>query len=110
MNGFLKVNPGLSSRFGKPVRFPAYSADELIEILKGMTAKEGCTLTDRAVHRACDWLQAQQAMAGRNFGNGREVRRLLVLMEERNGERLHSTADPAAFNVYTAADVPDAWT
>ena len=108
MNGFLKANPGLSSRFGKPVRFSAYSRDELIEILKKMAAKDGCTLTDGAVQRARDWLDARRAMAGQHFGNGREVRILLEVMEERNGERLHNTADPAAFNVYIAADVPDA--
>jgi hypothetical protein len=108
MADFINSNAGLARRFPVTVRFPAYTTGELVEILKGMAAaRQNCTLTDGAEKKAAAWFDARRAKDGESFGNAGAAGILLDLMEARNGARLEGTADIAAYDVFTAQDVPD---
>jgi AAA+ superfamily predicted ATPase len=105
---FVASNQGLASRFAVQIEFPDYSAPELLQILQAMATREGYTLTIGAQERALGWFTAMRAARPNDFGNGRAVRGLLELMEDRLGER---TADaelgPGELNTFQAEDVPD---
>jgi SpoVK/Ycf46/Vps4 family AAA+-type ATPase len=107
MTDFLATNPGLSSRFTVRVEFPDYSDRELLEILRSMAASEDYKLTASAERRALAWFARTRAKNPNDFGNGREARGLLALMETRLGARM--AADPSVedLSTFTEQDVPD---
>ncbi|MEU8006197.1 AAA family ATPase [Catellatospora sp. NPDC049111] len=104
MEQFVADNPGMRSRFTERVAFPAYTVEQLIEILRRMAAAAGCTVTDAAAARATVCLARAQRSHPDGFGNARAVRRLLERMEARMWARLHDDDDPFTF---LADDVPD---
>lgn len=110
MTEFLDANPGLASRFTARIDFPDYSGDELLQILDGMTAKEGYRLTPEARRKALAWFAAERAARPGSFGNGRAARGLLGTLEASLGARtlLLDDADDETLSLFTAEDVPDA--
>lgn len=94
MNSFIGSNPGLASRFNKYINFPDYSADELLQIFKGMCAKAKLRLSEGAENAAAEHLCLMAQHKSANFGNGRDVRNFYDKVLERQAMRV--MAMPAA--------------
>ena len=104
MERLLGFNPGLRSRFTTEVPFPDYALDGLVEILHRMAAEGGYTLGPGTAERARQWLEATRHARQVSFGNAREVRRLLELMEGRKAARWNQGDKGLE---YLPEDVPD---
>ncbi|MGH3242615.1 MAG: AAA family ATPase, partial [Spirillospora sp.] len=113
MERFLDANPGLRSRFPKLLRFPDYSADELVTIFEFMAAEAGFALAPGVL----DGLRRLVAAHPRDaaFGNARLVRNLLEAAISRQAQRITATDDaapagiePAEVGLLRPEDLPDA--
>lgn len=88
MERFLKLNPGLPSRFPINISFPDYSVEELMEIAKRMLIEREYLLT-----RDCEWKlknhieKVKQASNG-SFSNGRYIRNMIEKAVRRQSVRL----------------------
>jgi len=74
MISFLKMNPGLLSRFPNIIEFEDYSSNELLEIAKGILESKGFVLSTKAEEKIL--LLCEKARQRRDFGNGRYARNL----------------------------------
>ncbi|MCM3732077.1 stage V sporulation protein K [Fictibacillus nanhaiensis] len=88
MDRFLKLNPGLPSRFPVVISFPDYTADELMEIAKRMLTEREYILT-----RDCEWKLKSHIERIRNsenesFSNGRYIRNMIEKAVRRQSVRL----------------------
>ncbi|MBY6036003.1 stage V sporulation protein K [Fictibacillus nanhaiensis] len=88
MDRFLKLNPGLPSRFPVIISFPDYSVEELMEISKRMLAEREYVLT-----KDCEWKMKQHIDRVRNsenssFSNGRYIRNMIEKAVRRQSVRL----------------------
>jgi len=108
MADFLSSNPGLQSRFNKFVRFPDYSAEELVEILRRMAASNKYELSGGASEKAAQILAAAHASRNANFGNARLVRNLFEQSLALQANRLAALANPSteALCLLVAEDIP----
>lgn len=78
MADFLATNSGLESRFNETVNFRDYKPEELSEIFRRMTKKEGLTLSEEAdKHLQNHFRRIYIARDKQNFGNAREVLNIL---------------------------------
>ncbi len=77
MENFLKMNPGLTSRFPIVVDFPDYNVTELMGISAKILAERQYFLSQDAEKRLADHLHTQLERAKLNFSNGRYVRNVL---------------------------------
>ena len=102
MQELLNSNPGLSSRIAQKLEFPDYTDEQLWEILGALTAKEDFALPADAHDACCDFFRTLRARRGRNFGNGREARRLRDAAVEELALRIME--DETAGVELTAAD------
>ncbi|MQY14938.1 Holliday junction ATP-dependent DNA helicase RuvB [Streptomyces sp. RB5] len=107
MDGFLRANSGLASRFTQRVEFRPYTTDELVEVLRRTVRADRFTLSPPAAEAAGRWLEERRRAAPDTFGNAREVRGLYGLMEQRLADRLGPDIAADADTVeFTAGDVP----
>jgi stage V sporulation protein K len=88
MERFLKLNPGLPSRFPVVISFPDYTVEELMEISKRMIAEREYVFT-----KECEWKFKQHIERVRNsgkesFSNGRYVRNMIEKAVRRQSVRL----------------------
>ena len=74
MEQFLAVNPGLASRFPNVIHFPDYSAQELLEIIRGMYASKHYALNPGAESKLLEVFEV--ARQDPQFGNGRYARNI----------------------------------
>ncbi|MFJ1712855.1 right-handed parallel beta-helix repeat-containing protein [Streptomyces sp. NPDC088260] len=91
MARFLGSNPGLASRFGRTVTFSSYGADELVEIVRRQSARDGyecAPATLEALRRHFTGVDR-----GPSFGNGRYARTVLEQMMTHQAGRLASVLD-----------------
>ena len=93
MKEFLKMNPGLPSRFKKQIVFPDYNAAEMELIFRSMAEKRGFTFTDEANEKMHIEFENMYNRRGETFGNARDVRNFLDAAIERRGMRLRSMSD-----------------
>ena len=77
MAQFLKINPGLESRFTHKMHIDDYTETELLEIFKNMAAKEQYILSPEAEMRLSTIIMHKVMSKNENFGNAREMRNLL---------------------------------
>ncbi|MEV0400899.1 AAA family ATPase [Actinoallomurus sp. NPDC050550] len=109
MEGFLDSNPGLASRFGTRVKFPAYQPAELLEIAEYHTGLRG----DRLGVDAGPCLRLKFEEVSRRgiideLGNGRFVRSLVESAARARDVRIvHARAEPTPDELVTidAVDV-----
>ena len=73
---FLKLDFGLASRIRHTVHFENYSNLELYRIIEGMLSDSGYTLPKGARKDIYAYIDSARAVAGRHFGNAREMRKL----------------------------------
>ncbi len=77
MENFMKMNPGLSSRFGSVIAFPDYTPDELMLIADYTSNKKGVTLAAEAREAIYFEVVESYRNRNRNFGNARFIGSLI---------------------------------
>lgn len=75
MEELLDMNPGFRSRIAFHVKFPNYTKEELIKILKLMADKQKLILSEEYLEEVSN--QLPKYMGSKDFGNGRFMRNLL---------------------------------
>jgi stage V sporulation protein K len=81
MKDFLRINPGLASRFVLPIDMPQYTDDQLVEILAVQARAAGKTVADDARPIIREKLAAHRrncAAARLSFGFARDAENLMV--------------------------------
>ncbi len=74
---FLALDAGLRSRISKVIEFEDYSEEELIAITKSMCQKQGYELADDSEEIVRGFVTRQKDVLKDEFGNAREVRKLV---------------------------------
>jgi SpoVK/Ycf46/Vps4 family AAA+-type ATPase len=74
MEAFLKINPGLSSRFDKMLKFEDYQPSELTQIAEKMVQDEGLKITAKALDHLSKYFNFLFEYRDKYFGNARIVR------------------------------------
>ena len=111
MMKLMEVNDGFDSRITEIIRFPDYSAEELIDIMHFMAAKQNLELADDFVEKASKLLTYRVATKTKTFGNAREVRKMLNAADgnraNRIAEAVENGEDPNAIqmNLLVASDL-----
>ena len=105
MEQFLNSNPGLRSRFARTLEFPAYSPEELNEILSFLAAKRGYEIEPAIAAHLTPRLALVSQYPG--FGNGRHIRNLLESAIVRQATRLTSTSSDEEIRRLVVADFVD---
>jgi stage V sporulation protein K len=77
MDAFLRLNPGLPSRFPIHLHFPDFKLDELMKIAGQMLQEREYFLSRPAKDKLRNHLQKQLHVAKAGFGNARYVRNLI---------------------------------
>ncbi len=110
MSGFLESNPGLPSRFSKNIRFPDYSADDMVMIFRSMVKKKNMKLDGEAETALSGFFNEIERTKDERFANAREVRRLFEEAVIRQSNRLSVVFgspdfNPEDLNVLTYSDI-----
>lgn len=77
MSEFLKMNPGLASRFPRTIQFNDYAPHELLQIFESMIHERGYSVDEETRYHVADLLQVKWNLRDHNFGNGRFVRNMV---------------------------------
>lgn len=77
MDAFLRLNPGLPSRFPIHLHFPDFQLDELMKIATQMVNEREYRLSSSARDKMRNHLQQQLLTTKTEFGNARYVRNLI---------------------------------
>jgi SpoVK/Ycf46/Vps4 family AAA+-type ATPase len=88
MDGFLKSNPGLASRFSRIIQFPNYAPNELMEIFASMIGERGYFVSQGTRMHVTDLLTHRWTLRDGSFGNGRLVRNIVEAAILRQSTRL----------------------
>ncbi len=88
MYTFLRMNPGLKSRFDKVYNLPDYTADEMLQIAILMFKKENLHLTDDAKEFLEKHFTKLLAAKDKFFGNARSVRQSVEQIIHKQNLRL----------------------
>lgn len=111
MMRLMEVNDGFDSRITEIIRFPDYSAEELVDIMHFMAAKQKRELSEDFVEKAGKLLAYLVATKTKAFGNAREVRKMLNAADCRRANRIAEAVengqDPNTIqmNLLVAADL-----
>lgn len=89
---FLDINPGLRSRFSRTIEFPAYDADELVQIIQLHAKTHHYRWSDDALAEITQRFHREQDAD--TLGNARDARTLFEQAIERQAARLASHPDP----------------
>ncbi|MCR4656467.1 MAG: AAA family ATPase [Lachnospiraceae bacterium] len=85
---FMKLDEGLASRISRMVAFEDFSDRELRDIFVHMTEEKGYSVSKGAADIANDYIKEQKNK--RNFGNAREVRKLVESVIISHSVRIHT--------------------
>jgi stage V sporulation protein K len=92
MQAFIASNDGLASRFSKTIEFPAYSSQDLSEILLRMAQSQGFRLPADFRGKVGSFVEVHKSSP--KWGNARSIRNLLDKLREAQAVRL--ARDPSA--------------
>lgn len=107
MEGLLNTNPGFKSRIGKRITFEDYTPEELFQIFELKRKSQELEITPELETAIVKILTSIYNNRNKNFGNGREVERLLDVIKRKyiircNNESLDIDTSPMGL-----IDVPD---
>lgn len=88
MENFLKMNPGLKSRFDRKFNFPDYSQDELFSIAKLILAEQELEMDNDAGDYFKKHIESLYSSRDKFFGNAREIRKSLAEVVKNQNLRL----------------------
>ncbi|WP_423808610.1 stage V sporulation protein K [Pontibacillus yanchengensis] len=77
MDQFLRLNPGLQSRFPIILEFKDYTIEELLTIARKMVSEREYVLAKDAEWKLKDHLIRKQQIKGHSFSNGRYIRNII---------------------------------
>lgn len=85
MESFLRINPGLRSRFPNVIEFTDYTLDEMVEILDKNCQKESMVLEEGVKQLVKDQIEGRVKKDQREFANARGVRNLMdqIILRQR---------------------------
>jgi SpoVK/Ycf46/Vps4 family AAA+-type ATPase len=111
MEEFLSSNPGLRSRFSRPLVFPDYDRDELGEIFIQLAQRDTFTLNPDVLKLVLDHLEFSRSIDGRSFGNARTAQSLFESMKDALAERVLSDRSTEVYtsdqlSTFKVEDVP----
>lgn len=101
MEDFLRLNPGLKSRFPIQLHFPDYSVRELLDIAQSMLDERQYRLTNRGEQKLREIIDQQKTFTFDDFSNARMVRNLLETAIRRHAVRLRNVVNPTRDQVQT---------
>ncbi|WP_242246110.1 AAA family ATPase [Bacillus cereus group sp. BfR-BA-01523] len=93
MDGFLKTNPGLQSRFNNHIDFPDYTSEELFMISEKIVESEGFTLADDLKDDLIEEFSRKQIPGKNDSGNGRLARNIVEKAMAEQPARLKNSGD-----------------
>src|SRR5690606_14844464 len=99
MEQFLDSNPGLRSRFPNIIRFPDYTAEEMLRIAQAMLEKQGYVISLEAEEQLLNVLEHYEGDA--DAGNGRLVRNLIERALRRHALRVSQMSDAGVTELTT---------
>lgn len=107
MDRFLKLNPGLPSRFPIMVTFPDYSVDELMEISRKMVDERQYIMAKDSEWKLRQHLQRVCAAGEKSFSNGRYIRNIIEKAVRKQSVRLlkEERTDKKSLMTLTADDL-----
>lgn len=88
MDNFIRINPGLKSRFPIHIEFNDYSLEELVEIAELMVNEREYILAKSSKARLYNLLAIQRSRVGLHSGNARLVRNLIEKAIRKQAVRL----------------------
>lgn len=88
MQRFIESNPGLSSRFTATIPFEDYTAEELVEIFAIQVRSGKLTLAEGMKDALSSVFTRLIQQADEHFGNGREARKLLGVIQSQQNRRI----------------------
>ena len=103
MAKFLDTNPGLRSRFREALLFPDMSNEALLDALLAMARAESYRIDESALPGLRQWIKS--IPRGKDFGNVREMRRLLGILKQRVADR-YAVDRETAIDLIVKEDVP----
>ena len=106
MTDFLRMNPGLKSRFPKVIDFPDYTDDELTQIVIKMIEDGGYTLEDGCQKLIKEGIAQERRKQGKYSGNARLARNYYEKIKEEQVVRTSEEKSQEALHTITAADIP----
>ncbi|WP_240418752.1 AAA family ATPase [Paenibacillus periandrae] len=114
MRSFLKINPGLSSRFPLMIEFPDYTAEQLEQITLKMAESRGFTIETDIREGLMAYYEKKQIPGKNDSGNGRLARNTLEEAIRNQSIRIADQPDlpvhqlnllnKADFNIIPASD------
>lgn len=93
MADFMKLNPGLESRFPLVIDFPDYKPDDLYAIALKMIAAKGFTITEEAKSVLKEQIILAHKSSTACSGNGRMVRNMVEKIMRNQSARIASIED-----------------
>lgn len=88
MKELLNVNPGLESRVKFNIEFDDYNGEELFRIFKSLCKKEKYKISHNAYKKLKEDFEEMIHHKGRNFGNGRLVRKYFENVKMKQATRV----------------------
>ncbi|MBK8633423.1 MAG: AAA family ATPase [Saprospiraceae bacterium] len=110
MNNFIKMNPGLSSRFDRVLKFEDYKVDQLMEIAYTTAQEYKMKLSSGAAQLIGELVSKMFLSRDKYFGNARTVRKLIQSIIRTQNLRIADEEEvkPRAAYIITAEDVAKA--
>lgn len=108
MERLLDSDRGFRSRIAKVIEFLPYTDDELWEIFKLMAADRHHTVEDAAKEIVLGYIEALKKAKKEEFGNAREMRKLLQTAHEEVAIRLMNGKSNSGYELITCDDIKKA--
>lgn len=101
MDSFIKLNPGLESRFNRYIRFPNYTPEELLKIFVNMCNGHSYVASE-TIYDGLRAIFSREIQAQRQrFSNARYVRNLFEKIIEAQAHRLHASGNTSRSDLQT---------
>jgi TPR repeat protein/SpoVK/Ycf46/Vps4 family AAA+-type ATPase len=105
MDSFIKLNPGLESRFNRYIRFPNYTPEELLKIFVKL-CNEHSYVASETIYDGLRAIFGREIKAQRQrFSNARYVRNLFEKVIEAQAHRLYTSVSKSDLQTITPSDV-----